>query len=161
MVEILPQVIGPAALGALAASTAIDIETAKATPLKENFLMKHVRASLTWLTPDAEDTILVGIARGEASVTNIKSALEDEQLNRDVKAQGIVRDVLMETVRMMHADVNGKVDDVFIDVSIGGGKGIPFEKTEGWKWFAYNIDNADLVAGGEVIGFSVVNGVWL
>ncbi len=137
------------------------IESAKGTGLLQSFLAKKLRAHITWLTPDAEDTILVGVARGDATVTEIKAALETEQVERDMQDQANVRVVLHETVHLMHADVNSRIDPIDMEISLGGGKGIPFEDGDGWQWFAYNIDNADLVAGGEVVGYAVMYGVWL
>ncbi len=162
MVELMPFQVRTA-LATLAAATALQIEGGQSTGLLENFLMKHVMAEWHIDSPDVNDTIILGLARGDATVTEIKAAIETTQLERNTKQQAIVRDVLWESVRMLAVgnDVGARNNHVRIDVSLGGGKGIPFEKGDGWQWFAFNHGTNDQVAGATMVGAGMCSGVWL
>ncbi len=160
-IQILPHKIGPVSIASLATLTAQDLTTNYDSEINRSLLLKHVRANLVIKAAVDEEFIIVGMARGEASVTGIKNALESVQLTEDLETQAVVRDVFMETLMMMGdpASIGLLVE---IDVSLGGGKGIPVEEDEGVKWFAYNPDDGNLSAGSqEVIGMAVYNGIWL
>ncbi len=160
MVDILP-FTGAAAAGTLAQGIAADLETAQSTGLLNAFLMKRVNATALMDTPDVSDTIIVGMARGDATVTEIKAAIELAQVERDAQDQANARVVLHETKRYLFASTTVDTNIVHIDASLGGGKGIPFDEGDGWKWFMYNDGANDQVAGMTVRIMGTYYGVWL
>lgn len=164
MVTILKErsIAGGLALGTLNTQVAVAITTAHGSGLKRAFLMKHVTVDASLITSDEGDVIMIGIARGGASVTEIKSAMENADVDEDKKGQASVRDVAQETVHMLvNTGDTGQGHKVRIDVSLGGGKGIPFAEDEGWQWFAYNFGVDNQVAGAFVVLNGTVSGVWL
>ncbi len=162
MVEILPMrnTDGGVALDTLAKTIAMSIESSQGSGLLQSFLMKKVAVDANLITPDSGDTIIIGMARGDATVTEIKAAVEQIQLERDLVDQANARQVLWETVRVL-SDEGGFPKTVRIVESLGGGKGIPFEDGDGWQWFAYNAGGNDQVAGAFVHLSGVYYGVWL
>ncbi len=161
MVEIIPEHIDTFALSTLGSKTAITVESQHSSALNSSFLMKRVRGNLLLKAADQGDVIILGMAMGDASVTEIKTALEQTQLDRDPPTQANTRVVLHETLTALVGRTTAQVDREKIDISLGGGKGIPFEKGEGWQWFAYNPDDGALQAGAEVMGQLTYYGVWL
>ncbi len=160
MVEIIPIQIRTS-LATLAVNGALIIQSAHGSAMTRAFLGKHVRMDVWLESPDAEDAILVGMSQGEASTAQIKTAVEQVQIDTDLKQQGAVRDVLFETTRVLHANVNAEAMVVRIDVTLGGGKGIPFEVGGGFQWFAYNAGLDDQVSGAVVVGEGSLTGIWL
>ncbi len=162
MVEILPfqNALGGVSLGTLAQGIVMDIETAHGTGLLVSFLMKKVIAEIVLDTPDSGDIIRVGMARGDATITEIKTALELTQLERDQQDQANVRVVLFETMRLL-AETSGGTRPLRIEQSLGGGLGIPFEDGDGWKWFGYNAGANDFVSGAMLFICGHYYGVWL
>ncbi len=152
-----------AAVGTLATGIAAVVSNTHATGLLNAFLMKKVKAKLWLDAPDAGDTLLVGIARGGATVTEIKTAIEDSTLDRDRKGQAQIRDVLFETIDVLAEMITATEEHLFVsmEVSVGGGNGIPFDEGEGWQWFMYNAGANDQVAGA-LINLDVTYwGAWL
>ncbi len=154
---------GTTAMASLAAQTAVVIESGHATGLLESFLMKRVKATINVKAAVADEMIIIGLARGDATVGQIKAALEDVQLERDRKTQAAKRDVLHETLVTMNCQANSVGPNAIeLDISLGGGKGIPFEKGDGWAWFIYNVDDAALSAGSQVVRLNATYyGIWL
>ncbi len=161
-IQILPHKVGPISVASLASNVALALTTDYDTEINRSILLKRVQGHFTLINGVDEEVFLIGMARGEASVTAIKNALEIVQLNNDLEQQAVVRDVLMETVRIIVHEQGNPFSGVHIDVSLGGGKGIPFDEDEGLQWFVYNLDNAAASAGSqEIIGWAVYNGIWL
>ncbi len=151
-------------LGTLASRTALKVLSDHESGLKEPFLMKKVRIQCigTGFTAGEGDRIIIGIARGGASVTQIKAALEDNLFERNKKGQAAKRDVLFETLtapmRLTAATT------VFFDsgeISLGGGKGIPFDEDGGWQIFAHNFSSSALTTGSALAFLGHAWGVWL
>ena len=163
MVEILTDSVDAFGLGTLASKTALVVQSDHGTALLKSFLMKKFIANLALKTPDAGDVIIVGLARGDATVTEIANALQATQFERDLQTQANRRMVLMESLRIFHGTdtANGGMRALHYEVSVGGGKGIPFEDGDGWQWFVYNPDDGSLAAGSEIMGIVVYFGVWL
>ncbi len=157
-VEIMPIRARQVALSTLATSTAQILNSAAITAA---FLAKHLRGQWVLEASDAFDYILVGISRGDATVAEIKTALEQNLTERDAPDSAASRQVLWETVRTLYTNVN--VDDpmVEIDVTLGGGKGIPFDRDDGWALFAYNAGNNNQVAGALLSFHGYFTGVFL
>ncbi len=158
IVEILKD-LSTQAIGTLAQGVALAINVTHATGLLADFLMKRVTAEVLINDFDSLDTLIVGMARGDATVTEIKAAIELTQLERDLQSQANVRVVLHETVRFVAE--SGTDNKAMIEASLGGGKGIPFEKGDGWQWFAYNHGANDQVAGAIALLQATYYGVWL
>lgn len=150
------------ALGTLANVTALVFESTHGTGMLNAYLMKRVQASLTIVTADANDgPFVIGMARGGATVTEIKAAIEMAQLDRSRQQQADVRVVLHETLRMAHFPTSGNEANIqVIQESLGGGKGIPFDEGEGWQWFIYNLGPAQ-IAGAFVFLEASYWGAWL
>ncbi len=162
MVEIISDVDVATALGTLATQTAIVMDTSHATALLQSFLMKKVRAHVRskGATTD-DDGILVGMARGDATITEIKAALETVQLERDMQTQANRRVVLFETLMYLRGSGDGVTQFAEREVSLGGGNGIPFEDGDGWQWFAYNYSDGNLTTGQSLHLHATIYGVWL
>ncbi len=151
----------PIGLATLQAGVAVVIENAHSTAMLESFLMKRVEATFVLQTPDVDDHIIIGMSRGDATVAEIKAAIELTQLERDLQDQANARVVLHETKRMLTGNDGVVGDKVHLKVSLGGGKGIPFDDGDGWAWFAYNAGSNDQVAGAFIGGNGTYYGVWL
>ncbi len=149
------------ALGTLNAQIALSIETGHATGMLRSFLMKKVMGTLVLKTPDAGDTLLCGMARGDATITEIKAAIEMAQVERSMQNQADVRVVLHETLLVIVGKETDRTETVEIEKSLGGGNGIPFEEGDGWQWFTYNLNSSNLVAGSNLTGEFTYYGVWL
>ncbi len=149
-------------LGTLAAVTAVSILAQHGTGILNAYLMKKVHARIWAEETDSNDMFLVGMARGGASVTEIKSAIEISQLDRSKKNQASVRDVLMESLTLLGpGNDGGGTLNKDLNVSLGGGNGIPFDEGEGWQWFVYNIGQNAFVAGSFVGIDATYFGAWL
>ncbi len=159
MVEILPGNVAFVALGTLAAGVAVIVDDVVMT---DAFLAKHYRAQFALTASDAGDAIIVGIAQGDATVAEIKSALEQKQLKRDTTLQDTARKVLFETTQLITVgDISQEGVTHMIDVSLGGGKGIPFKEDDGYAVFAYNAAPDAFSTGALLIGHFHLTGVWL
>ncbi len=163
IVEILTHNIAPSStVASLAANTAVVFNNNFGTGLLRSFLMKRVKALFFLKGAVAGELFLVGIARGDATVTEIKTALEQVQLERDLQDQANTRVILhdsLELITGLAADSTGMAK---IEISLGGGKGIPFEEGDGWQWFIYNVDDGAASAGSQQIqGRATYYGVWL
>ncbi len=157
-VVILPDNQPTFGLSTLAAQTALKVQQYHETNMKRAFLVKHVKGGFSILGLTAtQGPVLLFMARGNRSTTQIKTAIENAQLGPDQENQAQVRDVLWETVMMF----TSLVEVIHLDVTIGGGKGIPFNEAEGWAWYAYNLDTGALTTGATVHFETAVSGVWL
>ncbi len=159
-VEIIPEHIDAIGLGTLAAKTALVIES-QHNDITSPFMMTHVRGSIVLKAADQGDTVVVGMAQGNASLTEIKTALEATQKARSPSQQAATRKVLHQTLMTLICRTTAQPDKVFIDEKIGGKKGIPFDEAVGWQWFAYNPDDGAFASGAELLGQMTYNGVWL
>ncbi len=143
--------------------TALQIHAAHATGLLRSFLMKKIQYNVHLkAVTSGEGHLIFGMARGDASVTEIKAALENAQLEDDRKTQAAKRDVLFETVRSFVMDGTG-VNGMLVETisGLGGGNGIPFEEGDGWQTFVYNPDDGALTTGAQILGVVSYWGVWL
>ncbi len=153
------------AIGTLAKADALIVNNDQGVTMLNAFLMKKVKATCWIDDMDASDMLIVGMARGKATVANIKSAMELNQLDRGKKDQANVRDILHETLRLIWlpvpiATARGR-QMVEIEVSLGGGKGIPFDEEEGWTWFVWNAGANDQVGGAFFFMEATYWGAWL
>ncbi len=162
MVEILSDSSAANSLGTLATLTALVIETGHATGLLRSFLMKKVKARFRTVGRTVGDEgLMVGMARGGASITEIKAAIEAVQFQEDQQNQGAVREVVHEAIALLHPVGDGTMESAEIMVSLGGGKGIPFGEGVGWQWFVYNLGDGSLTTGAKLHMHATYWGVWL
>ncbi len=159
MVEILKDTTRGVALGTILTATALSVESGHGTGLLHSFLMKKVMANVGIRAGTIGELIIVGLARGDASVGEIKAAMEAVQLERDIVTQASNRVVLYETLRILNLDPSQQ--PMHYEVSLGGGKGIPFEDGDGWQWFVYNVGSATLTTGALISMDATYYGVWL
>ncbi len=82
-------------------------------------------------------------------------------MKRDGVQTALSKQILWETVRLLTSNDPTDTPRARVDVSIGGGKGIPFEEDVGWQWFAYNNGGNDQVAGCFVQLMGYIAGIWL
>ncbi len=152
-------------LGTLASRTSLVLVADHDTELLEPFLMKKVRciALLRGLTAGEGARIIIGISRGDASVTQIKAAIEDLLFQRSKKGQAAKRDVLFETLTRVTWESFDGTTCIFDTgmISLGGGKGIPFDEQLGWQWFAHNISASAMTTGSAFDMNSTAWGIWL
>lgn len=152
------------AVASLGSVTAILLSADIDTELVRSFLVKKVMAQFFIDGSVVDEAVLIGMARGGTSITQIKTALETIQTDRDDSKNALTKEVLMETVRIIGAGLSDGSGNLVInyEVSLGGGKGIPFAATEGWTWFAYNPAGGPLSAGSQVVvGHVSYSGIWL
>ncbi len=160
-IQILREHLGGSGAYASLGAQTVAIIDASHQGINSSFLMKKVSVRAFVRGAVVDETYMLGLARGDSTIALIKSALEDVQLDSDRKAQAQRRDVILE----VFDGILGSADQdnvIRIDASLGGGKGIPFEKAEGWQWFVYNPDDGALSAGSQVVVLSAtIWGIWL
>ncbi len=155
------------ALGTLSGNVALAVATGHGTGLLRSFLMKKVKLHaclVEGLTAKEGNGLIVGMARGDASVGEIKAALEDIQLEDDRKTQAAKRDVLHEAIWSLdweNFDGTAVATSDPSMVSLGGGNGIPFEEGDGWQWFVYKVNTGNLTTGSTLAIHATYWGIWL
>jgi len=152
-------------IGTLASRTALVVLSDHATALKTPFLMKKTRMLIEYLgiTAGEASRIIIGMARGTVSVTQIKAALEDNLFDRTKKDQAAKRDVMHETITPVtweSFDGTAALFDTGM-VSLGGGGGIPFDEDIGWQWFAWNMSGGAMTTGSTFHLLGTSWGIWL
>ncbi len=164
-IQIISEQAVNVSLGTLASRTALLLLDDHASALNEPFLMKKVRitAHLTGLTAGQGLRISIGLARGGASVTQIKSALEDNLFERNKKGQAAKRDVLSESLTEVTIEnFDGTICNFDSGmISLGGGKGIPFDEDIGWQWFIWNKSASGMTTGSVFALIATYWGIWL
>ncbi len=164
-VQILTDTATGAAVGALAANIAVQVEGAHSTGLLQSYLMKKVKASfvIEGLTSGEGNHLIAGIARGDASIAEIQTAITGTQLERDRVSQAQKRVVLHETLTALpvSAILDTRTMTMEIEISLGGGRGIPFEEGDGWQWFVINIDDSTITTGATFALRATYWGIWL
>ncbi len=162
MVTILPIQID-AAVGAPTVGTAVKIESAREATLSRAFLGKHLVLELVLDAPDSLDTLLIAMAQGLFTVAQLAAAVTSNAQRDDPVEENIAKRVLWETMVLMANDDGSGTGSKNrrIDVSLGGGKGIPFAEDRGWQIFVMNVGVNDQVAGTTIIGHGYMSGVWL
>lgn len=159
-IQILPVQFRSVALATLAVQVAQILEV---STLAHAFLAKTVQGTYVMQAPDTDDTIVVGMARGDSTVAEIKAALELNRLEPDEPSEAASKHVLWETVMILDGRIGaaGANKQPMPRVSLGGGKGIPFDADDGFSFFAYNIGTDDQVAGAVVHFQGYLTGIWL
>ncbi len=161
--QTLPETIA-VSLGAIAANTALQVNATYGSGLTRPFLLKYFKC-LTALEQlvDEQGPILVGLAVGTATVTEIKNAMEDNNPNPDdPSAQAVAAKRKIIFWQSLHI-VDGRTDTVNMHESRLGarGKGIPIMEDNGVQVFLYNADSSALTSGASLRGHYILGGVWL
>ncbi len=156
------------ALGTLAGRTAIILRTFAA--ITATFLMQRFRYFLQYVSREADDDgpILVGIARGDASLAEIAAAMiEANTAGPGDTSQTLTQDetwvVYQNTVRAFLMS-GGDATERFVGdewQKFGGKNGIPALEGTGFQLFAFNAGSGSLTTGSSISGVVHVQGRWL
>ncbi len=156
------------ALGTLNARSAVVLNS-QMNANTTAFLMKRIRYFLQLIGRTAADDgpILIGCARGDATISEIEAAMNERNTNgpEDITSmldQDLVWVVYQNTVvpiQYKAALTEGQVDPKWY--SFGGKNGIPMLETVGVQIFAYNSGAGNLATGSSINGQSYLQGVWL
>ncbi len=154
------------ATGALAADTAVQLNTTFGPTLSQSFLVKKIEYRLRATSANTEESFIIGLANGSATTAELASAIRDAVTDVDdataVQTAGLHNVIWWETLRMfaISADTNGDAQVINESFSVGGGKGIPAKEATGLQVFAYNPAAAAMTAA-FVHGLIVLKGIWL
>ncbi len=156
------------ALATLQPRAALIINTQFSTPL-QSFLLKRLRYFLQLVGRTANDDgpILIGCCHGDATVSEIASAMSERNVNGqeditsvlDQDLSWIVYQNTVMAIKYQAAVTEGQLISGWIP--FGGKNGIPAIEGAGMTIFAYNAGNAALATGSSVNGKVDVQGVWL
>jgi len=158
------------ALGTLAARTAIALNTVF-NAITATFLMKRIRylLKIAGSTLGDDGPILVGVAKGNATIAKIGSAMiENNTAGPDDVTQSLTEDTSFVVYQNTVTSLIGEstVEDGHPAtksgwVSFGGKRGIPAQEGSGWQLFAFNSGSSALTTGAVINGLSHIQGVWL
>ncbi len=147
------------ALVTLATRTAIIIDSDHSTNLVGTALITKVNAHVYVrdLTT-GEGPILIGMARGDATVAEIATALNQQHVQpKNPGDQSAMQNVFFESVVACF----NQFPVINYEFKLGGGKGIPMQEGIGWQWFAYNLDSSSLTTGAAAGVQATLYGAWL
>ncbi len=153
-------------MSTLANLTALLVSSAYNGTITKTFLMKryHYMMRLIGLTASDDVMLLVGIARGTLTVAEIATAIVQQTVNPEDPItsddQSIRSRILWQSLRLLRTVGDGTVMDLDEFIHIGARGGIPFNETEGWNTFVFNIGGT-MATGATLFDFSIAEGVWL
>ncbi len=160
--------INALALDTLAARVAILANTAF-NNIQSPFLLKQVRyfVQMVGRTLADDGPVLIGVARGDATIAEIAAALLEGNTNgpedlTETLTQDVIQAVYMNTVVpfVMRGDgTEGILDTKWIN--FGGKNGIPTLENVGFSVFAFNAGSGALTTGSSLNGIFQIRGVWL
>lgn len=160
--DILHEFYEAVAIGALASQTALKIGNDYiSTGMAATFLTKRIELSVAVAMTGGEGPLLVGIARGELTVAEIKTALQSANDNGPVdqlEMQAHVHELFWAELIENHTN---HVTTIKRTLKLGGGKGIPMLEDVGWQWFVYNTSSGALTTGGVISIWARHFGKWL
>ncbi len=156
------------ALDTLAGRTAILLRSFSA--ITATFLMHRLRYFLQYVARTADDDgpLLVGIAKGDASLAEIAAAMiEANTIGPGDTSQVLTQDetwvVYQNTVKAFNMS-GGVAAERFVGddwIKFGGKNGIPALEGTGFQLFAFNAGSGALSTGSSVNGLVHVQGRWL
>ncbi len=154
------------ALGTLASRTVLSLTSIFQTTLKNTFLVKKIRYYLHvgGLTNGQGDNLLICIARGDATASEVGSAFTEVNTvgpadTTQVRTSDNIWNIWQSTVRNMIA--RGTADNATLIEEISLGKGMPALSEVGILPFVFNNDGTALDTGGVINGVVQYWGVWL
>lgn len=144
------------ALGALAANDVIT--AAAAVAITEDFRMTKMEVFGFWKDVGDEESIIIGLADAELSDAEIEECIEATPLDRNdhLNLERSHRPVW--PVAILTNDNSGNGSRTFSTTVVPRWT---FSNADGWKWWAYNPDDAALTTGSELILFQKWFGVWV
>ncbi len=157
------------ALSTLGARSAIQLNSQMTSPAT-SFLMKRIRyfLQLTGRTTADDGPILIGVARGDATIAEIEASMNERNTNgpEDITSmldQDLAWIVYQNTVvpMIVRGDQTFMQMDSYDWQKFGGKNGIPALEATGLQIFAYNSGVGALVTGAEINGQAYLQGVWL
>ncbi len=157
------------ALGTLAARTAVIINTQFSAPTN-SFLLKRARyfLQLSGRSTADDGPILVGMAHGDATASEIAAAMVERNVNGpDDITSMLDQDTAWVVYQNSVKPFIIRGDQTYGQVEIsdwfqpGGQKGIPLIEGSGMVLFAFNSGSGALTTGSNVNGLTMVQGVWL
>ncbi len=156
-IQILSQRFTDDSAGTLATITAV-ITDSLMTGITTNFLLKKVKAEIVVEDLTAGEGVIVGVASGAASISDIAAVLNASIFGpAETDEQALTKQIYWETLRMIES-----LNPVYsIDQSLGGGKGIPQFETVGFQWFVYNPTGGTLTTAPLLSGVAAYYGVWM
>ncbi len=150
------------ALGALGSGVAIIVATNKAVSLSAFRMLKsEIIAQITGLTAGEEpDGLMLGIAAGDLSVTQIEAAIE---MNGPVdRGDTINEELAMRPVWLIgRFNSNDPVTAQFVSLDAVWKKRWTWGETSGWNLFVYNLTAGALTTGSTVRIKASHFGVWV
>ncbi len=162
-------IVDTVALGTLAARAALIINTQFSAPTN-SFLLKRGRyfLQLTGRSTADDGPILVGMAHGDANVSEIASAMVERNVNGpDDITSMLDQDSAWAVYQNSLKPFIIRGDQTYAQVEIsdwfqpGGQKGIPLIEGSGMVLFVFNSGSGALTTGATVNGLTMVQGVWL
>ncbi len=156
------------ALATLQPRAALIINTQFSAP-KQSFLMKRVRYWLQLVGRTAADDgpLLVGLCHGDASVSEIASAMTERNTNgqEDITSmldQDLAWVVYQNTVvPIVYTSALTEGSTPHSWQHFGGKNGIPAIEGSGFTMFIFNSGSAALTTGSSINGQGQLQGVWL
>ncbi len=144
-------------IGTLAGTTAVVVDSAF-TGITQNFLIKKIRTQLMLELIGATEGVIMFYAAGDLTVAQVATIMGTSELGPAESDEGALsRKIYWETVRIVEA-----LNPVYtIDVSLGGGKGIPSFEGVGYQLFAFNPQGGSLAAVVLASGTQAIYGVWM
>lgn len=154
--------------GTLGANSAAQLE-AIVSGIGKPFLVKKLRIQAYVSQATGHNPVLC-VGREQATAAEIATALATQNVDPEgdatyVTTQAARQNVWWETVRISHVNSGtGYEDDHVIldlDISVGGGKGLPIQEGDGIAIYCYNPQTASFTTAVSLIGVASVMGVWL
>lgn len=157
-------------LGTLATKTALLLATTQAS-ITATFLMLRVTYNL--LLDSVEETegpFIVGLCRGDATVAEIKLAMDYANSSGPLDTTQMVAgsdttvirwDSLIYGRQIANEIGTATVNWEFRGTRKLGRKGVPWAEGSGWKSFVFNDDSSNMTTGSAMGGSIHSEGVWL
>ncbi len=162
-------VVNALALDTLGGRTALIVNSAF-NGITATFLMFRLRYFLQYVARTADDDgpLLVGVARGDATLAEIQNALlEANTAGPGDTSQMLTQDetwsVYQNTVTVFNRS-GGDPTERFVDtawIGFGGKNGIPAIEGTGFQLFVFNAGSGALATGSSINGLVQVQGRWL
>ncbi len=160
-------IVDTVALGTLASRTAIFLNTVQ-NGITAAFLMLRIRYFLQMIGKTVLDDgpIIVGIARGDATLTEIANAiLEANAAGPNDTTQTLQEDeawvVFQNTLTPLIMSGNGTFGQPMSEWIKFAPRGLVAREDSGWNMFAFNTGSGTLETGASINGIAQIQGVWL
>ncbi len=157
-IQILPSRLTDDSTGTLASITAIILDSVLGTGLLSNFLLKKLRTQIMVEGLTAGEGLILFYASTTLTIAEIANIMNASILGpAEIDEQASAKGIYWETLRM----VNAEQPLYQLDLSLGGGKGIPIFEGVGMQLVAYNPAGGTLTTAGVISGIQAAYGVWM